>query len=53
MSRRKKFGTKRLFVRSRRELLENLSRRAQRDQDRQIQAPEPNPEPEESDAKSH
>ena len=48
MSRSQKVGANRPVLRSRRELLENLSPRSQRAQDRQAHAPEPDPEPEES-----
>ena len=50
MQRRQKVGTNRPVLRSRSELLENLSPRAQRAQDRQMQVPELYPEPQQSDA---
>ena len=49
MSRRPKVGTNRPVLMSRRELLENLSSRIQRAQDKQTHAPETDPGPEESD----
>ena len=50
MSRRDTVGANRPVLRSRREMLENLSPRTQRAQDRQMQVPEPDPEPQQSDA---